>query len=195
MVTAETYQMKFGISSTIENSVFPVTSSAPAGENVDEITFIQDTLDISNWELCYDSSVSAYTAAAFHTGCDGKGATVTIAEYNNGAGIKRFGGYSPVDWGLTTGGYSAPDARLFNLLTLTAFSPTGYAPHWAVYVNSGYGPTFGGGHDLRLIDGGSWNLGYCNGVITYTGWSREECASSGDSSFITPPSFKVYAVD
>jgi hypothetical protein len=198
-VISETFQMRVNIGSVIENSVFPVAaSSVPDGEDIDEITFIQDTVNISNWELCYDTSVDPITAAAFHAGCDGKGATVFIAEYNDiyyGAGITRFAGYSPIDWGLPTGYHAAPSARLFNLLTEESFSPTGTNPSSTVYTTQAQGIAFGGGNDVAIIDSniGSYPYGYCFGY-TFNGWTSEDC-SGGDWRFHAHPSVKVYAVN
>jgi hypothetical protein len=170
-------------------------SSVPYGEDLDEIAFIETTVDISNWELCYDSSVDAYTAAAFHTGCNGKGATVTIAEYDDvtyGSGIKRFGAYSPIDWSSPTEYYNAPSARLFNLLTLEAFSPSSST---SVYVNQSRGPSFGASNDLVLLENSIHADGYCF-PSDYSGWSRSDCVTTGsDHKFYSPPSFKVYAVN
>jgi hypothetical protein len=196
---SETYSMSVKLGVVIENGVFAAAgSSANAGENMDEITFIQDTVGISNWELCYDTSVDAITAEAFHTACDGKGATVFIAEHTDvlyGVGITRFAGYSPIDWGAETGYHAAPSARLFNLLTEESFAPSDSGSSHAIYITPDQGIAFGAGNDLSIIDSniGSIPYGYCTSS-TYSEWTSEDC-SGGSWKFQSHPSVKVYAVN
>jgi hypothetical protein len=198
-VISETYQLKTKLGSVIENSVFSLAaSSAPADQNPDDIAFIQEEIGISNWELCYDSSVDGNSTSAFHAGCDGKGATVFIAEYNDdlfyGGGITRFAGYSPIDWGETTGYHTAPDARLFDLKIPQFYSPTDSAK--AVYVHPSQGPGFGAGHALVLLYGGHSTLfyGYAASSGHYIGWSGDS-ATGNYWKFSAHPSIKVYAVN
>jgi hypothetical protein len=201
MATAETYQVKVGISTTIENSVFAVAApsvNVPDGEDVDEITFIQETIGISNWELCFDSDVDGHTQTAYHTGCDGKGATVFIAEYNDtiyGDGINRFAGYTTIDSGVPDGGYTDPDATLFDLLKSESFTTPANTVN--VVVASYYGPLFDGSSygGVNLITDRSTSYPYGNcGSGNFTNWTSSAC-SGGNRAFQYDVPFKVYAVN
>src|SRR5581483_7580902 len=55
------------------------------------------------FNLLYRASRDDNTAAAFHTKCDGKGATLVIAKIKNSEQI--VGGYNPLDW--SGGGYKS----------------------------------------------------------------------------------------
>jgi len=47
------------------------------------------------WKPCYSSARDDWDSGVFHTNCDGKGATLTIARFNN----TIFGGFADHSWG------------------------------------------------------------------------------------------------
>jgi len=122
------------------------------------------------WTLCYRKSLDGALPSTFHTNCDGKGPTVTIAKLSTG---KLVGGYNSVSWTSTTGYGGNSNSFLFSLTN--NFKHAWYQNGFYVYNKSTYGPTFGGGHDLffgtpNIGTGGYCNLGYayqCR-VGTYT---------------------------
>jgi len=100
-------------------------------------------------KLLYRGSKDGFTAAAFHRCCDNKGATLSVIRAENTKYI--FGGYYSGAWN-SGGAYGTLPAWLFSLtnatgkpLKILATSSSNNA-----YCNSGYGPTFGGGHDLHI---------------------------------------------
>ncbi|XP_032224429.1 uncharacterized protein LOC5500053 [Nematostella vectensis] len=105
----------------------------------------------ANWRPCYQSYYNAGSARMFHSGCNSRGPTVTIVY----VGDFVFGGYTDVSWGSLERYKTSRDSFLFIL-----YGPQGYKPtklplktspcEYAIYDDSSYGPTFGGGHDLRI---------------------------------------------
>jgi len=99
-------------------------------------------------KLLFRASRDGYNATAFHSACDNKGATLTVIK--SGSGQYIFGGYNPESWH-TSGSYVSSGCWLFSLdnpshtpLKMTQSNSNG------AYCGSGYGPTFGGGHDLHI---------------------------------------------
>lgn len=104
------------------------------------------------------------TAANFHAAADGKGATISLMRVSN-AGNQIIGGYNPFSWS-TSGGYNytnSGNAFIFNLNTTTKLNQNSN-PYQTV-MNSTYGPTFGGGHDIYVDN--SLESGYAGYSHTY----------------------------
>lgn len=101
------------------------------------------------WKMCFNARDHSYSASSFHAYCNNKGPTVTLVE----VGRYVFGGYTDQAW-TSAGSYkSSTRSFLFSLRgpSNTAFkSPLFQSYNYATYDNSGYGPTFGSGHDLYL---------------------------------------------
>ena len=115
------------------------------------------------YTLIYQGSKNGFAAADFHNKCDGKGATVTVVESTTG---HIFGGYNPVAWN-SSGGYSNDSKTyIFSLVNKSNIPPSKFplmAGKNGAYSNSGYGPTFGGGHDLYICSNStSANSNYTN---------------------------------
>jgi len=111
--------------------------------------------------LLYRGSRDGFNAGAFHTRCDGKGANITIIKAQGRANI--FGGFVPDNWS-ATGAYGT-DRRswLFSLVNShgkpVRLEPTGSNMQ---YNASGYGPTWGGGHDLHVNTNMKSTSNYCS---------------------------------
>ncbi|KAF2068685.1 hypothetical protein CYY_009992 [Polysphondylium violaceum] len=55
-----------------------------------------DTTKLTNFELLYSASeTNKFSGSAFHSACDGKGATITVIETTDGC---VFGGYNSLSW-------------------------------------------------------------------------------------------------
>jgi len=118
-----------------------------------------DGISPSNWEPCWRATRDGFAASDFHSGCDARGATVTVIRSTDGY---IFGGYSDVDWSGDRGWVTSNDAFLFLLnsagLGQTPFKARVFQNHAnAVYVSSSFGPTFGGGHDLLVSSDSNQN--------------------------------------
>jgi hypothetical protein len=111
------------------------------------------------WKSCYVKGTHAATSAAFHTNCDGKGASVVLAQLTSGTTVRVVGGYTNVGWSSVAGYKTDPAATLFSVtndLKHGLISATGTS---ATYHNTSYGPTFGSGHDFYISS--NMNTGYC----------------------------------
>ena len=104
-------------------------------------------------ELLYRASRDGWRTTDFHSKCDNKGATVTVIKSTGGY---VFGGYADLPWASISIQYlESSNAFIFALQY-----PSGVAPvkmpvlnaQNAIYHNSSYGPSFGGGHDIYVAD-------------------------------------------
>jgi hypothetical protein len=114
----------------------------------------------------------------FHTAADGKGATFVVLQATDTVtGMSALiGGYNPQSWN-SSGTYNVTldtadrTGFVFNLSTLTRYSQRASQPAvydqgvYQTYNSAGYGPTFGGGHDI-YVDG-ALSSGYSY-LWTYT---------------------------
>jgi hypothetical protein len=144
-----------------------------------EIASAEDQHQIAEWvpepnprfELLLRASRDGWTAQGFHAACDNRGATVTVVRSESG---HTFGGYADRPW-QSSGNYAAsPGAFVFGLRTAKGEGPLKLAQKpgkssasHAVYDDAGYGPSFGGGHDLCIVTNANantssyTNLGHC----------------------------------
>ena len=141
------------------------------------------------WELIYKASRDGFDANAFHSRCDNKGPTITIILSNN---KYLFGGYTSVSWASSTNWVFDSKAFLFTLTNPHDIPPTKYpvAPtktQNTVYHNSGYGPSFGGGHDVHISsNSNSNNSSYTNFPYTYTDTTgKGHNTFTGSKNFMT----------
>src|SRR5215204_5102028 len=102
------------------------------------------------------------TAANFHAAADGKSRTITVLRVQFNGQQYLIGGYNPQSWS-SINNYNLPadsarSAFIFNLSSnfvqrqkLSA-ETNGLNGQYQTYNHSGYGPTFGSGHDLGVAD-------------------------------------------
>jgi hypothetical protein len=121
-------------------------------------------------ELLFRASRDGWKGADFHRCCDGKGPTVVVVRSESG---HVFGGATDGSW-TSAGGWAQAAAFLFGLHTQgNGSQPVKLAlkagkEGTAMYANLGYGPLFGGGHDLRVVNDANTNSNSCqNGKDTY----------------------------
>ena len=104
------------------------------------------------WKLLYKGTRDGFGAANFHSKCDGHSNTLTIIKAHSTSFI--FGGFTSINWD-SSGQYKTdPNAFLFSL-TNKNNQPSKMRQiktTYSIYCNSGYGPTFGGGHDFHICD-------------------------------------------
>jgi hypothetical protein len=120
--------------------------------------------------LLYRASRDGFTAKAFHDRCDNVPNTVTIIR--NSLNF-IFGGFTSARWSSTAGYTTDPNAFIFSLrrsgisnnYKLMINSTTGT---YALFGSSSYGPTFGGGHDIYIVDKSNTNTGSSSAIATYT---------------------------
>jgi len=110
-------------------------------------------------ELIYRASVHGYESQTWHSKVDGTGPNLVLIKNSNN---KVFGGYHHAGW-IANGSYSAADPNnfLFQVDENMKF-PYISTTNNAVYSVPGYGPTFGGNHDLYIHPSPKNNNGsYC----------------------------------
>jgi len=107
----------------------------------------------ATFELCYRSSIHTKSSSEFHSRCDGKGPSMVFVKTNSG---NRFGGFNPQSWD-TSNNYKYNDNSAF-LFSLDKQAKIPITNQYITYNNNGYGPTFGGGHDLYISS--QMNSGY-----------------------------------
>ena len=124
---------------------------------------------------CYSKEDDSHDSATFHSKCDGVGPTITIMKLSTG---KIIGGYSDLSWASSGNNVASSNAYLFSITNdwqMTMISP-GYS--WALYHNSDYGPTWGGGHDLHVES--DMNSGSCMAYYSY-GFLQRTLSGCGTS--------------
>ena len=114
---------------------------------------LYEWIGCNKMELLYRGTRDGSRSDVFHNKCDNKGPTIILCK-NEKDNI--FGGYSSISWTTNTGYKSANGSFLFTLTNIHNTPPTKFPntqnENCAVYHNSGYGPTFGNGHDLYISD-------------------------------------------
>ena len=113
-------------------------------------------LDGQKFKLLYRASSDGFGASDFHSKCDNVNKTITIVKSRNG---NIFGGYTALCWDQSGTNKIDNNAYIFSIVNLhnspikIACSPG----QNAIYCNSSYGPTFGGGHDLHIANNSNIN--------------------------------------
>ena len=130
-------------------------------------------IDLSiNKVLLYRASIDGFTAHVFHEKCDGKANTVTIIKNNLNY---VFGGYTSAKWSSEGKYCTDPNAFLFSLRRNGVSCSHKFSivnVQEAIFGTSNYGPTFGGGHDIRIFDRSDITTGsYTNFGISYEAYS------------------------
>ena len=121
------------------------TRSAESSYSLKEIT-PGSFSDAAN--LLYKASRDGWTPAAFHQRCDNKGATYTRAVLTDG---RELGGYTSLSWDSNAGWKDDTTAFLYDGTRKYTAEKGYWGPgKYAIYMNAGYFPTFGGGHDIEI---------------------------------------------
>ncbi len=145
--------------------------------NAAEIISLVQMTESSNGILLYRATRDGFEASAFHAKCDGKANTVTIIKTN---GDYVFGGYTtaiwvdPINWNYE---YDS-SAFIFSLRRNSVSNNYKFMvtqPRWAIIGPSTYGPIFGTGHDISIIDKSNINTGsytnFCYSYLCPSGYS------------------------
>ena len=145
---------------------------------------------VIKFDMLFSTDKDGDRSSNFHYNCDGIFPTVIVILDTSG---RRFGGYSTQNWcqSAVGGDYSrAPGSFLFNLSNNQKYDLIDKFNKNAIYRNNSYGPTFGGGHDLYIVDSCKSNNSSCNKSSYNTGNSN---ILGGSTSFLIS-SYEVYKV-
>jgi len=135
---------------------------APVSKNVNtklingpQIRKIEKWIGIEDqtWELCYRKSGHGGNALTFHKLCGGKGPTITIIKLHTG---KVIGMYTSLSWGSLskaynlTGKYRLDESSFLFSITNDFKHKRAHSKQYSIFDYHFFGPTFGGGHDIRV---------------------------------------------
>ncbi|XP_068736238.1 uncharacterized protein [Montipora capricornis] len=117
----------------------------------------------AKWKLCYRATDNGWAGSTFHSRCNSLGPTVSFVR----VGEYIFGGYTDQNW--HSGGSYTESAHTFifsfkNKDNLQPFKLHVKKPDRAIYGNNGYGPTFGGGHDIYIANNANGNTNSYNNL-------------------------------
>ena len=128
-------------------------------------------------ELIYRGSRDGTKSNDFHNKCDNQGPTICLFKNEKGY---IFGGYSSISWTSDGNYHSAPESFIFTLTNIYNIKPTKFPnsnTSNSVYHYSGYGPTFGGGHDINIYsDYTNNNNSYANFPCSYQDTLGKGCS-------------------
>jgi hypothetical protein len=102
--------------------------------------------------LLYRATRDGFAASSFHSRCNGKANTVTLIKTNSNY---VFGAYTSAIWPSSSGYVTDSTAFIFSLRKSGGSSMENFpiiTSVYSIYGNSGYGPAFGGGHDIHVRD-------------------------------------------
>ncbi len=168
--------------------------------NEDERLFLSQMIKVSKGNLLYRASRDGFTASAFHSRCDEKANTVTIIKTNSNY---VFGGYTTAKWASNKSWVSDSSAFIFSLRrngTSNNHKLPIIKAEKAIYGGPGYGPLFGDGSDIRIIDRSDIkvdsysNLGYsyqCPPGYSY-GTENTKCFLAGNYNGWLTTEIEVY---
>ena len=145
----------FGVFAATEDGAVQVSTIASSAEMA-AVSFAAG-LDPTRgmWARCYvyRGEVGYHkTPSDFHSRCDGKGPTVTLARLATYG--RRFAAYAPASWNSSSDYIPGIDTMLYSLDTERhAFSVK--SDQYAMYDNPDYFPTFGNGKDLYISASGA----------------------------------------
>ena len=124
------------------------------------------------WKLCYRKSTDQGDSGTFHSKCNGKGDTVTVATLDSGKVIGGYAGcswYSKQTYNYQCGGsflFSLTNGHKYNKRTYHIGDSASFSYNYWIHDHSSHGPTWGGGHDWHVST--NMTTGYCNLGHDYT---------------------------
>ena len=138
--------------------------------------------------LLYKMTTHGDGANTFHGYCNNKGSTLTLIRNTKGY---RCGGFTSQSWSTCNSYKNDPNAFLFSL-EYKEYYPS-YDGTNAIYDYQGYGPTFGSGHDLYIINNCTQSNSTCQFPYSYCG-SKQRCLTGGVYNFKVNE-IEVYKID
>ena len=138
-----------------------------------------------NFKLIYRASRDGFAATDFHAKCDSRPMTLTIIKTTDGF---VFGAYTAVAWDSTSGYKADPDAFIFSLINpnsdLQLIRVTAAENNYAIYCKAGFGPTFGGGHDIKIWNNSNTTTESYSNLGSSYDFSLFDCGTIRAQSFL-----------
>ena len=161
----------------------------------DELSLIEDGIKkkfnkkIKKYELLFRATRDGFEASKFHEKCDGKNYTVTLVITSIG---RRFGGFTDQAWDQSNNYKTGSNGFIFSLDNKEIFYNKNSS--YNIYCGSGYGPTFGGGHDFYLNNNCNVNSSsYNNSDNSYETYGKK-CVMAGTYNFYVK-NYEVYKIE
>lgn len=158
---------------TITAGAGPVWASGTILTSARHGTAVSTLLPNKTFTLLYRASRDGYSASAFHTYAGGYAGIWVVVKANNGYIATAYSSLAFTTDG--SGGWRTATANtcwLNNLDNGTTVSSSQYYNttnlQYSIYDGSGYGPTFGGGHDMYISDNCNSNTYSYSSPSTYT---------------------------
>jgi hypothetical protein len=139
-----------------------------------QMSTILDTIgsfgkQVKNYESCFNTAQHGFASTTMHPQCDNpsgnKWGHLVIVKATNG---RVFGGYSEKGYRRNAGYQSDSHGFLFNVQTSGSVGiAKSKGDSYTTYSTDGYGPTFGGGHDLYVPNNCNSNQGYTNSGYSF----------------------------
>jgi sugar-specific transcriptional regulator TrmB len=143
-------------------------------------------------KLLYRGSRDGFGSVDFRQKCDNYQHTVTLVESNFG---KVFGGYSDQTWNVTNAYKPSTKCFLFSLSDQEMYQLINQNNDaTAIYCHQNYGPTFGCGHDLNIVNNCNTAAGYANWGNSYETKGKAKEVLAGAYNF-TVKEIEVFAID
>jgi len=143
---------------------------------------------IAKYELLFRASRDGFAASNFHSKCDGKSYTVTFVETSIG---RRFGGFTDQSWDQSSSYKTGSNGFIFSLDSKEIYYNKNSSNN--IYCNSGYGPTFGGGHDFYLCNNCNNDYSSYNNSDHSYQTNGKKCAMAGTYNFFVKD-YEVYQI-
>jgi hypothetical protein len=112
---------------------------------------VRDNAKFINMKLVYRGSRDGFQTSKFHELCDKYEHTLTICKSKTYD--KIWGGYADKKWNTQNGYVQSDKTFIFSVSEKTVCKLKGTSNQNAMYCNTSYLPTFGGGFDFYLANG------------------------------------------
>lgn len=157
----------------------------------------------TTYTLLYRGSRDGFTSQAFHRLCDNVPSVFFVMKANTGFIATAYSSVAFGDTADNNGEYRFAESESCwlnnledssgNIRVTRAFNTT--YPHYSIYTNPQYGPTFGAGHDLHIPTNFKSN-GYTNTPHSYTGLNNQQLFGNYNNWQITEIEvFRVSPID
>jgi hypothetical protein len=167
-----------------------------------ELSTLVQMTQLTDATLLYRASRDGFTSSSFHSKCDGINKTVTLIQNNYGY---VFGGYTTAAWMSYQNSVYINDTEAFVFsLRRNDYNPKTFRynvtrPDFAICANLNYGPTFGEGPDIGIIDRSDINFGsstnICNSYQCPYTLQGNEANQELSKKFFSGYTNKWYAIE
>jgi hypothetical protein len=155
------------------------------------------------WKICYSTKLHTLGAVTFHTNCNFKGESVSIARVKYSTETRVIGGYNSGSWYSPATTTFSPNIGSFLFSVTNAFKHTfpgsNSFSNYLVLNNQYYGPSFGGGADWYIHS--QMSMGTCKPGFTYacrvgtygtTECNMDFCGTPSESEYFTLDVLEVW---